>query len=394
MIIPDDERLAKYSGNLIGGLAMNVVGPHWARLALNVLVVGVGFLILSGAVNTSIIGSNGVLNRVAEDGVIPDWFLKPHPKYGTSYRMINLVVGLQLTTIVLSRGRVLTLGEAYAFGVIWSFVFNSLSMLVLRFKRPGHREYEVPINIKVRGYEFPVGIAFVFLVLSASAVVNFLTKEVATVSGVLFTGVFFTIFAISERRHIKRTGQGLEHHEHLEQFNQSSSAEVTAEGAGDRQAVPQACRDPVAAQPGDARPLSVRDRSRDDRRGRHDGAAHPPRQRRFHARGDRGGPRPADGRGQHGRARGQAGQAADRAHERADLRPDPHGTHDRGARAHHGGLEPVRPQRPARSGGPVLDQRLPRPRPALDDPGAEQGPRRPARHRRREPDSPRGRADG
>ena len=61
MIIPDDVRLAKYSGNLIGGLAMNVVGPHWARLALNALVVGVGFLILSGAVNTAIVGSNGVL---------------------------------------------------------------------------------------------------------------------------------------------------------------------------------------------------------------------------------------------------------------------------------------------------------------------------------------------
>ena len=33
------------------------------------LTVLVGVLILSGAVNTAIIGSNGVLNRVAEDGV-------------------------------------------------------------------------------------------------------------------------------------------------------------------------------------------------------------------------------------------------------------------------------------------------------------------------------------
>src|SRR5262249_18329324 len=95
MIIPDGPRVAKYSGNLIGGLAMNVVGPYWARLALNALVVFVGFLILSGAVNTAIVGSNGVLNRVSEDGVLPDWFLKPHPRYGTSYRLINMVVGLQ-----------------------------------------------------------------------------------------------------------------------------------------------------------------------------------------------------------------------------------------------------------------------------------------------------------
>lgn len=233
MIIPDDVRIAKYGGNLIGGLAMNVVGPHWAKLALNALVVGVGFLILSGAVNTAIIGSNGVLNRVAEDGVIPDWFLKPHPRYGTSYRMVNLVVALQLFTIVASRGRVLVLGEAYAFGVVWSFVFNAMSMLVLRFKRPQQREYEVPLNIRVRGYEVPVGIALIFLVLAVSAAVNFVTKEVATVSGVVFTLGLFAVFTLSERRaHARRKGEATDHHEHLEQFNQQTSEQVDPKALG------------------------------------------------------------------------------------------------------------------------------------------------------------------
>ena len=137
MIIPDDVRMSRYSSNLIGGLAMNVVGPQWARLTLNALVVLVGSLILSGAVNTAIVGSNGVLNRVSEDGVLPDWFLRPHPRFGTTSRLINLVVVLQIVTIIGSQGNVLTLGEAYAFGVVWSFVFMSMSMLILRFKRRG-----------------------------------------------------------------------------------------------------------------------------------------------------------------------------------------------------------------------------------------------------------------
>ncbi len=72
------------------------------KLIFNVFVVFVGFLILSGAVNTAIIGSNGVLNRVSEDGVLTDWFRKPHRRFGTSYRIINLVVGLQLFTILVS----------------------------------------------------------------------------------------------------------------------------------------------------------------------------------------------------------------------------------------------------------------------------------------------------
>jgi len=230
MIIPDDVRISKYAGNLIGGLAMNVAGPHWARLVLNIIVVSVGFLILSGAVNTSIVGSNGVLNRVAEDGVLPDWFLKPHPKYGTTYRMLNMVMILQLVTIVASRGKILILGEAYAFGVVWSFVFKALSMLVLRFKQPAHREYEVPLNFKMGKYDVPLGISLIFLVLLLSAVLNFLTKEVATVSGVVFTVVLFVAFYSSE--HARRRRGAPEHHEHLEQFNQAQAEEVDVKALG------------------------------------------------------------------------------------------------------------------------------------------------------------------
>ena len=231
MIIPDDVRISKYAGNLIGGLSMNVVGPHWAKLCLNGLVVGVGFLILSGAVNTAIVGSNGVLNRVSEDGVLPDFFLKPHPRYGTTYHLLNLVVVMQIVTIVASRGKILILGEAYAFGVVWSFVFKAMAMLMLRFKRPEHREYEVPLNFKVGKYDVPLGIGLIFLVLALAAMVNFLTKEVATVSGVIFTVVLFAAFTISERSRHKR-GTVTEHHEHLEQFNQQSSEEVDPKALG------------------------------------------------------------------------------------------------------------------------------------------------------------------
>ena len=134
LLIPDEVRMSRYADNLIGGLAMSVVGPLWLRLLLNAFVVFVGFLILSGAVNTAIIGSNGVLNRVAEDGVVPDWLQKPHPRYGTTYRMLALILVLQVITILASRGDVIVLGEAYAFGVVWSFVFMTASMLVLRFR--------------------------------------------------------------------------------------------------------------------------------------------------------------------------------------------------------------------------------------------------------------------
>lgn len=198
-IIPDDVRVKVYSDNLISGLALYEVGPNILKLLFQTFVVFVGFLILSGAINTAIVGSNGVLNRVSEDGVLTEWFRKPHKRFGTSFRIINMVVGMQLLTIVLSRGDVYTLGEAYAFGVIWSFTFNSLAMLVLRWKYKGARGWKVPPNITIRGHEFPLGLLSVHLVLVTTAIVNLFTKSVATVAGLAFTIVFFIVFYVSEQ---------------------------------------------------------------------------------------------------------------------------------------------------------------------------------------------------
>jgi amino acid transporter/nucleotide-binding universal stress UspA family protein len=207
MIIPDNVR-STFSQNLIGGLAMNLAGPPLLRLGFHIFVVVVGVLILSGAVNTSLIGANGVLNRVAEDGVLLEGFRKPHSKYGTTYRIINLITILQLSTIILSRGNVYLLGEAYAFGVVWSFVFKSIGVLALRFQRHD-QEYKVPFNIRVGSFEIPVGLGITTLILLATAIANLFSKEYATKFGIAFTLAFFAIFTISEkvnaRKHKRRS---------------------------------------------------------------------------------------------------------------------------------------------------------------------------------------------
>jgi len=81
---------------------------------------------------------------------------------------------------------VIILGEAYAFGVIWSFTFNSLAMLVLRWKYHGERGWKVPPNIRIGNTEVPIGLLSVFMVLLSTALVNLFTKSIATVSGIVF----------------------------------------------------------------------------------------------------------------------------------------------------------------------------------------------------------------
>jgi len=187
-------------------------------------VVIVGVLILSGAVNTSIIGANGVMNRVAEDGVLLDWFRKPQRRFGTTYRMINLIALLQIATIIGSRGNMYLLGEAYAFGVVWSFFMKALGVLVLRFHRHD-QEYKVPLNIHVAGKEWPVGLFVTTLVLFFVALANLFSKKIATVYGIGFTVVLFVLFTVSEqintrRRKEKKSG--------LEEFNLDMRPEIAA----------------------------------------------------------------------------------------------------------------------------------------------------------------------
>ena len=226
MIIPDSVRQG-YLENLIGGLAMSLAGPIYVRLIFHGFVVVVGTLILAGAVNTAIVGSNGVLNRVSEDGVLSSWFRQPHRKYGTSYRIINIVVALQVITIIISRGDVTFLANLYAFGVIWSFAMNGLAVLVLRYTKPGHRDFQVPLNFYVRGVQVPVGLILITLTLFLIAVTNLFTKPVATMAGGAFSILLYIVFTISERR-ARRAGAHVE----MDQFNLEMEGELTPEAVG------------------------------------------------------------------------------------------------------------------------------------------------------------------
>jgi amino acid transporter len=241
MIIPDKVR-PDYFANLIGGIAMYLAGPTSLKLLFHAFVVLVGVLILAGAQNTSIVGANGVLNRVAEDGVLTSWFQKPHHRFGTSYRIINLIVGMQLLVIFLSLGNVYVLAALYAFGVIWSFAMKSIAVLVLRFTEPDNRAWKVPGNLHIGKTELPVGLILISAVLLITAVVNLFTKYQATIAGVIFSAVFFTIFTLSER-HVARERHGKP--EQLDQFRVYGNQELGSGAMGVREGnILVAVRDP------------------------------------------------------------------------------------------------------------------------------------------------------
>jgi len=96
-------------------------------------------------------------------------------------------------------------------------------MVVLRFKDKSPREYEVPLNVRMRTHagqriDLPIGIGIIFLILASTAVVNLFTKKVATVWGMSFTAGFLLLIIACEQ--VSRRLRGGGRHEHLEQFNE------------------------------------------------------------------------------------------------------------------------------------------------------------------------------
>jgi hypothetical protein len=134
-------------------------------------------------------------------------------RFGTSCRIINLIAALQIVTI--------------AFGVTWSFTMEALAVLVLRYRYPVRREYRVPLNLDWGRIHIPVGLGLITLTLLAIAI---LTKSMATVMGLTFTAVLFSLFTASERIMRWRVPA----HEELDQFHLAGAEELINQTVGVR----------------------------------------------------------------------------------------------------------------------------------------------------------------
>jgi hypothetical protein len=113
---------------------------------------------------------------------------------------------------------------------MWSFAMKGLAVLVLRYKQPGEREFRVPLNLKVGDVELPLGLGLITITLFSLCVINFFTKQIATLSGVAFTIIFFGVFTASERMTRKRATA----HAELDQFNLEPGEDLTPEALGVR----------------------------------------------------------------------------------------------------------------------------------------------------------------
>jgi len=96
---------------------------------------------------------------------------------------------------------------------------------VLRYQRHD-QEYKFPFNITLGKVEIPIGLAATTSILFLVAIANLFSKKIATIYGVSFTIVLYTLFLVSEHINARKKK---EHRADLEKFNLDHKPDINAQ---------------------------------------------------------------------------------------------------------------------------------------------------------------------
>ena len=122
-------RSETYQNTLLIEMA-SYVGGNWLAILIGIDA----FLVLSGAVLTSFVGVTGLLERMALDRVLPQFFLKKNSR-GSSYRIILIFLLLTISVLLITNGDVALLAGVYTISFLSVMALFGVGNILLKVKR-------------------------------------------------------------------------------------------------------------------------------------------------------------------------------------------------------------------------------------------------------------------
>jgi amino acid transporter len=118
-----------YQNTLLVEMASHV-GGNWLAILIGIDA----FLVLSGAVLTSFVGVTGLLERMALDRILPQYFLKKNNR-GSSYRIILIFLALTISVLLITQGDVKLLAGVYTISFLSVMALFGIGNILLKVKR-------------------------------------------------------------------------------------------------------------------------------------------------------------------------------------------------------------------------------------------------------------------
>ncbi len=137
--------------------AFQALGLHWVMIAISVAAVAG----ITSVMFAFMLAAARIAFALARDGLLPGWFARVHPRYGTPYRP-TVILGV-FTALVAGLLPIGEVAELINIGTLMAFIIICASVLVLRRRRPElPRAFRVPAVWAVA----PIGIAFSLLLIA------------------------------------------------------------------------------------------------------------------------------------------------------------------------------------------------------------------------------------
>lgn len=159
-IVPQSE-IVGHAEDLLAHMG-GEAGGHWLRLLISINAT----LVLSGAVLTAFVGSNGLVRRMALDGCLPQFLLK-QTSWNTDYLSIGAFWLLCCSIFWVTAGELTKLASIYTISFLSVMVLFAVGNMLLKLRRS-----RLPRANRANWYE--VGIAFTMAVVGL--VGNLITK--------------------------------------------------------------------------------------------------------------------------------------------------------------------------------------------------------------------------
>jgi len=110
--------------------AFIAIGQPWA-----VILVSLGALCgLTAVIMILMLGQSRVFFAMSRDNLLPPWFSRVHPRFGTPYR-ISIITGL-VVAVVAAFTPIDVVSEMVNIGTLLAFVLVSIGVIVLRYAQP------------------------------------------------------------------------------------------------------------------------------------------------------------------------------------------------------------------------------------------------------------------